>query len=97
MVERFREQPSRSSSPPGDGHVAEARAGLDAQRAQRRDDAAAHRVGEREVGHLGREDVAEPCFCSSWSVAVMPMYVGRLKRRIVAAVRSPSAVWASSR
>ena len=42
-----------------DGHVAQARAGLDAQRAQRCDDAAAHGVGQREVGHLGREHVAD--------------------------------------
>ena len=42
-----------------DGHVAQARAGLDAQRAQRGDDAAAHGIGQREVGDLGREHVAD--------------------------------------
>ncbi len=36
------------------------------------------------------------CFCSSWSVAVMPMYTGSLKARMAAAVFSPSAVCASS-
>ena len=42
-----------------DGHVAQARARLHPQRAQRRDDAAADGVGQREVGDLGREDVAD--------------------------------------
>ena len=36
------------------------------------------------------------CFWSSWSVAVIPMYTGSEKRRMAAAVFSPSAVWASS-
>ena len=42
-----------------DRHVAQARAGLDAQRTQRRDDAAPHGVGQREVRHLGGEHVAD--------------------------------------
>ena len=36
------------------------------------------------------------CFCSSWSVAVMPMYTGSDRLRMAAEVFSPSAVWASS-
>ena len=41
------------------GHVAQRGAGLDAHGAQRRDDAAAHGITEREVRDLGREDVAD--------------------------------------
>ena len=95
VVERLGERPW-SKSPPTTGTLRRLAPGLHAQRAQRRDDAAAHGVGQREVGDLGREDVADVLL--QQLVGGRHADVGRAAEAADASppVRSPSAVWASS-